>query len=563
VGELDEFRQRSRELRERGREIRESLESADLSNASPSLVSTLRATIDLLDDTQKKLAKSEHLVFGIFEGSLDAFLLTNDDYQFVDMNQAAAELYGLPKDSLLGRTGAEFAAPGYDISKTRQLFSSTGQLVGEFPLRRANGEERIVEFAAKANIVPGLHFSVMRDVTERVRLEDQLRQAHKMEAVGALAGGIAHDFNNLLSVILSYTDLTMAELKRDDPIRAELQEVSRAANRAADLTHQLLAFSRRQVLQPQVVDLNVIVSNLETMLRRILGEHIGLTVLPARTLWPVFVDRGQLEQVVMNLVVNARDAMSDGGSLTIETANLEIDEAHAARHVDLQPGSYVMLAVTDTGAGMDKTVLSRIFEPFFTTKKEGEGTGLGLATVFGIVRQSGGNVCVYSEPGKGSSFKVYFPRSAEVADEMRPKVSRTDAPPATTGGSETILLVEDEEQVRVLVRTILRRKGYNILEARNAGEAFLLCEGHAGTIHLLLTDVVMPMMSGQKLGERLASMRPEMKVLFMSGYTNSAIVNQGVLDSGIAFLQKPITVASLLRHVRNVLDAKGRDPARQ
>ncbi len=555
VGELDEVRRRSRALQARARELRQNLEGADLSNASPDLASVLTKSITFFEEVEQKLVKNEQLIFAIFEGSLDGFVLTSSEYRFVDVNAAAADIYGLPKEDLIGRSGSDFAVPGYDVAKTRHTFSGAGQLVGEFPLRRPNGEERLLEFAARANILPGLNFSVIRDVTERKRLEGQLRQAQKMDAVGALAGGVAHDFNNLLSVIIGCTDLTIAELKREDPIRAELEEVSRAGKRAAELTRQLLAFSRKQILEPQVIDLNSVVTNIETMLRRILGEHIVLTVLPDRTIWPVLVDPGQLEQVVMNLVVNARDAMADGGTLTIETANVELDEAYAARHVDVRPGPYVMLAVTDTGVGMDKTVLARIFEPFFTTKEEGRGTGLGLATVFGVVRQSGGNIWVYSEPGKGTCFKVYLPRSVEEADGTQSTVSPAYPPAATIGGTETVLLVEDEDQVRLVARTILRRNGYNVLEARNGGEAFLMCESYTATIHLLLTDVVMPMMSGRKLAERLSSMRPEMKVLYMSGYTNNSVVHHGVLDAGIAFLQKPLTVDGLLRKVREVLDA--------
>jgi PAS domain S-box-containing protein len=554
AGELDEVRRRSRELQVTARELRQQLESADLSGASPDLTSTLNNCITFLDQVEKKLAKNEQLIFAIFEGSLDGFVLTNSEHRFVDVNAAAVDIYGLPKDDLIGRTSSDFAVPGYDITKTRQVFRGAGQLVGEFPLRRPNGEERLMEFAARANILPGLNFAVIRDVTERKRLEGQLRQAQKMDAIGALAGGVAHDFNNLLSVIIGCTDLTIAELRREDPIRAELEEVSRAGKRAADLTRQLLAFSRKQILEPQVTDLNSVVTNVETMLRRILGEHIVLTVLPDRTIWPVLVDPSQIEQVIMNLVVNARDAMAEGGTLTIETLNVELDEAYAARHVDVRPGPYVMLAVTDTGVGMDNAVLARIFEPFFTTKEEGRGTGLGLATVFGVVRQSGGNIWVYSEPGKGSCFKVYLPRSVEEVDGTQSLVPPAYPPSATIGGTETVLLVEDEDQVRLVARTILRRNGYNVLEARNGGEAFLMCESYAATIHLLLTDVVMPMMSGRKLAERLSSMRPEMKVLYMSGYTNNSVVHHGVLDAGIEFLQKPLSVSGLLQKVREVLD---------
>jgi two-component system, cell cycle sensor histidine kinase and response regulator CckA len=551
---LDDFHRRSGELQARAEGLERTLDAVDLANTSPELVSALKEAVDLLGDVQRKLAKGEQMISAMFEGSLDAFVLTDDKYRFVEVNAAAASLFGLPKESLLGRAGSDFAVPGYDVPKTRQMFKSAGQLNAEFPLQRPDGERRVVEFAVKANILPGINFSVMRDVTERRRLEDQLRQVHKMEAIGALAGGVAHDFNNLLSVILSYTELVTAQLKAGDPIRADLEEVGRAGERAADLTRQLLAFSRQQVLQPQVVDLNGVVTKIETMLRRILGEHIELTFLPQNKPWNAYVDPGQLEQVVMNLVVNARDAMPDGGKLTIETANVELDEGYAEKHTEVSPGSYILLAITDTGVGMDKAVLAKIFEPFFTTKEEGRGTGLGLATVFGIVKQSGGSVWVYSEPGKGTTFKVYLPRTAHPS-ETAVMLSSPPAP-AVQGGHETVLLVEDEEQVRVLARTILRRTGYNVLEARNGGEAFLICEKYTATIHLLVTDVVMPLMSGRQLAERLSSMRPEMKVLYMSGYTDNSVVHHGVLDAGIAFLQKPLTPNGLLRKVRAVLDAQ-------
>jgi two-component system cell cycle sensor histidine kinase/response regulator CckA len=551
---LDDFHRRSGELQARAEGLERSFRAADLANASPGLVSAIKETVDLLGDVQRKLAKGEQMISAMFEGSLDAFVLTDDKFRFVEVNAAAASLFGLPKESLLGRSGSDFAVPGYDIPKTRQTFKSAGQLIAEFPLQRPDGERRVIEFAVKANIVPGINFSVMRDVTERKRLEDQLRQVHKMEAIGALAGGVAHDFNNLLSVILSYTEMIIARLKSGDPIRADLEEVGRAGERAADLTQQLLAFSRRQVLQPQVVDLNGIVTKIETMLRRILGEHIELTFLQQNKPWNAYVDPGQLEQVVMNLVVNARDAMPDGGKLIIETANIELDEGYAEKHAEVSPGPYIMLAITDTGVGMDKSTLAKIFEPFFTTKGEGRGTGLGLATVFGIVKQSGGSVWVYSEPGKGTTFKVYLPRTAHPSDTE----AMLSGPlvPAVEGGHETVLLVEDDEQVRVLARTILRRTGYNVLEARNGGEAFLICEKYTARIHLLLTDVVMPLMSGRQLAERLSAMRPEMKVLYMSGYTDNSVVHHGVLDAGIAFLQKPLTPNGLLRKVRAVLGAE-------
>ncbi len=393
---------------------------------------------------------------------------------------------------------------------------------------------------------------VLRDVSERKKLEEQLRQAQKMEAVGRLAGGVAHDFNNLLQVILGSAEMILEGADPGGAIARRLAEVRRAAERAADLTRQLLAFSRKQVVEPVVLDLNAAVRETEKMLRRLIGEDVELTAALAHGLWPVRADPGQVEQVLLNLAVNARDAMPGGGRLTLETANVELDEEYTRHHAGVAPGPYVLLAVSDTGTGIAPEVLTHVFEPFFTTKEKGKGTGLGLATVYGIVRQARGHVWVYSEPGHGTAFKVYLPRAEGRVQERRAMVGA-----AAPYGTETVLVVEDEAAVGELVGGILSGRGYAVLEARSPAAAVAAAAAHPGPIHLLLTDVVMPGASGRELAERLTAERPGLKVLFMSGYLDNAIVHHGVLDPGVHFLQKPFTPLALARKVRQVLDGQG------
>ena len=392
---------------------------------------------------------------------------------------------------------------------------------------------------------------ITRDLTERRHLENQLHQSQKLEAVGSLAGGVAHDFNNLLSVILSYSETLTEDLPAGSPLREYAEDIRGAGLRAVELTKQLLAFSRQQVMQPKVVDLALIVEGMEKMLHRLIGEDVELTSTSRPGLGLVLVDPGQMEQVIMNLVVNARDAMPRGGKILIEIKEVVLDVDFVAEHVGAKQGPHLMLAVSDTGVGMTEATQARLFEPFFTTKEAGKGTGLGLSTVFGIVKQSGGTIGVYSELGKGTAVKVYLPLvgGADLGNVDSGAIERRPL-----RGTETILLVDDDDRVRSLIRTILKKYGYNVLEAQGGGDALLLCEQHPETIHLLLTDVVMPRMSGRQLAERLRLVRPDMKVLYMSGYTDDAVVRHGILSATIAFIQKPITPAALANKVRETLE---------
>ncbi len=389
------------------------------------------------------------------------------------------------------------------------------------------------------------------DATHQKNLEEQLRQSQKMEAIGRLAGGIAHDFNNLLTAITGYADSLVSGLKHDDTLGKSAREIRKASERAASLTSQLLAFSRKQVLQPKILSLGTVISGMEEMLRRFMGEDIELLTGIPSGLWPIKADRGQIEQVVMNLAVNARDAMPDGGRLIIEASNIELDTTYAKLHMSVSPGSYVMLAVSDTGTGMTDDVMAHLFEPFFTTKGEGRGTGLGLATVYGIVKQSDGHIWVYTEPGKGATFKVYLPRAEGGVHDLSPVTDNV----THACGHETILLVEDDDLVRDMICDGLRRNGYKVLNASHGGDALRICSEFSGPIHLLLTDVVMPGMNGRELAERIAESHPQIKTLFISGYTDRAIVHNGVLDPETDFLQKPFNMEMLARKVREILCA--------
>jgi two-component system, cell cycle sensor histidine kinase and response regulator CckA len=424
-------------------------------------------------------------------------------------------------------------------------------------LTRDELEARVKQRTAELEHTNG---ELLRVIAEQLKTEkalqrsqEQLQHAQRLEAIGRLAGGIAHDFNNLLSVVLGYSISVAAELPEGSQLRADVEEIRRAGERAAELTKQLLAFGRQQVLEPRVVDLNDVVLHVQRMCRRIIGEDIELITIPANPLWKVKVDPGQLEQVILNLVINARDAMPDGGRLTIETCNVVFEEDYAQVNLGAAPGSYVVLSVSDTGIGIDKETQAKIFEPFFTTKEKGKGTGLGLSTVFGIVKQSGGHIWLYSEPGKGTTFKLCFPRTADAGDSLLPT---SPVPAAAPRGTETVLLVEDDAQLRALARTILVRQGYHVLDAATPAEALQISESYSGSIALLVTDVVMPQMNGRELARKLHASRRDTKVLYMSGYTDNAIVHNGILDPDLAFLQKPITPAVFARKVRQVLDSR-------
>jgi signal transduction histidine kinase/DNA-binding response OmpR family regulator len=484
---------------------------------------------------------------------------------------ANAQFYDLigNKRDIIGLTARE-AFPEVESQGLFELLDdvyATGvPFIGdEMPVQFADGQgepggQRYINFVYQPVIdidgaVSGIvchGVNVTEQVLSRTRLletENQLRQSQKLESIGMLAGGIAHDFNNLLTVITGYSELILRRLDKADVLTQNIGEIKKAAERATSLTRQLLAFSRKQVLQPKVLDLNTVILNIEKMLVRVVGEDLELLTLPSAGLGQVKADPGQIEQVIFNLVVNARDAMPQGGKITLQTSNIFLDKEYANLHVAVQPGWFVMLAVCDTGHGMDSETQKHIFEPFFTTKEPGKGTGLGLATVYGIIKQSGGNLWVYSEVGVGTTIKIYLPR---VDDEAMAPEAQTSQP-TSTAGTETILLAEDDEMVRQLARESLRMNGYTVLEAENGGEALSICQKHAGPIHLLLTDVVMPGMSGKTLAEETVKLRPDTCVLYMSGYTDKAIVHHGILDKDIAFLAKPFTPDALALKVFEVL----------
>jgi PAS domain S-box-containing protein len=499
-----------------------------------------------------------HRLSYLLEESLnEIYVFDAETLKFLMVNKGARMNLGYTMDELRALTPLDLN-PAYSpesFAALVQPLRAGGQQMVRFTTihRRKDGSTYPVEahlqlFSRAASPV---FIAIILDITERTRLEEQLRQSQKMEAVGQLAGGIAHDFNNMLTVINGYSQLLLSRAGPGFPYRAEIEEIDTAGARAATLTRQLLAFSRKQVLAPQVLMLNAVVTNLEPMLRRLIGEDIELRAVLQPQPGYVLADPGQIEQVIMNLAVNARDAMPRGGILTIETVHVEMDESYTQRSRTVRAGPHVMMAVSDTGCGMDKETQARIFEPFFTTKEQGKGTGLGLATVYGIVKQSGGSIWVYSEPGHGTTFKIYLPRIEGTGEAVAPVEARDER----VNGSETILVAEDDEGVRKLTVEVLRAAGYTVLEAATGPETIALGERHQGDISLLVTDVVMPGMNGRVLAEQLSARLPGMKVLYLSGYTDDTIVSHGVLDDSVSFLQKPFSPPALARKVRAVLDA--------
>ncbi|MBE0569204.1 MAG: PAS domain S-box protein [Deltaproteobacteria bacterium] len=515
----------------------------------------------LVDITERKrmmeaLRESEERFKRLLHNSNDIIALLDEKSVQTFISGPIEKILGYKAEEWTGKPIFDLIHPD-DAENAKKAFSEIVRQPGssrtiEFRMRHISGKWVSVEGVGSNLLRDPVVNSVVaniRDISERTRFREQLQQAMKMEAVGRLAGGIAHDFNNILTVISGNLELARMSLNPADPLNRSLDQASRAADSAASLTRQLLAFSRKQIIEPRVLNLDDLVRNLQPMLARLIGEHVTLQTVPCGDLGSVKVDPGQFEQVLVNLAVNARDAMPEGGTLVIETANVALDERYCATHSQSQPGDFVLLAVSDTGHGMSDKVKEHLFEPFFTTKGKGLGTGLGLATTFGVVRQAGGTIEAYTEEGRGTTFKIYLPRVGKRAE----KLVKAELPLDLMKGDETILLVEDESNVREVAFTILKELGYRVIEARNGEEAMTLADGYAGEIDLLMTDIVMPGLNGRELSERLARRRPGMKTLFTSGYTENVIVHHGILDSHLNFIGKPYALRTLAGKIREVL----------
>lgn len=514
--------------------------------------------------TEEALKESLSLLSATLDSTADGILVVNLQGKIVSYNQRFVRMWRIPEDVMASKDDDRALAfvlnqlkqPEAFLSKVKELYGHPeAESCDLLEFKDGRVFERYSQPQRLGGKITGRVWS-FRDITERRNMEEQLRQSLKMDAIGRLAGGVAHDFNNLLTIILGRTEMLNKKVESESPLYKDIELIEKASERGAALTSQLLAFSRRQPLEVKVISLNAIVLEIESMLRRVIGDSVELKIRLKPELGLTKCDPNQMEQVIMNLIVNARDAMPKGGNITVETDNVELDEAYARRHTGARPGAYVMLSVSDTGSGMDHETKAHLFEPFFTTKDKGKGTGLGLSTVYGIVKQSRGNIWVYSELGKGSTFKIYLPRvesSGEVARPSEPENRLTDVAPA----QETVLLVEDEEEVRSLARTMLETAGYTVLEAGNGQEALKVSSQYGGHIHLLLTDVIMPKMSGPELSTRLLELRSDIKVLYMSGYTGDAIASLGVLDAGCPFIQKPFTAHGLTGKVLEVLRTQG------
>ncbi len=487
-------------------------------------------------------------------------VVLNTDGKVSLINKKGCDILGYNEKEILGKDWFNNFIPESIRNKVKTVFKEiiNGNIEPveyfENPVLTSSGEERIIAWhntlvQDKAGKIIGT-LSSGEDITEKKNLESQFIQAQKMESVGRLAGGVAHDFNNILTVITGNAELALMSLSPDDPLYEDMNEIKECSNRAAQLTRQLLMFSRRQIVEPRTIYLNNMLLDMDKMLHRFIGEDIEFLTVPGEDLWPVYIDPGQIEQVLINLVVNARDAMPGLGKLTVETANVKLNKEYTHGHVGTEPGDYVMMAVSDTGIGMDEETQSHIFEPFFTTKEVGKGTGLGLATCYGIVKQNKGNIWVYSEPGKGTTITIYLPRAEGEDINLSNKEESVDLPE----GTETVLVVEDETNVRKMIVRTLKNKGYTVLEASNGYEALKIVEKSDAEFNLLLTDVIMPQIGGKELYENLKKITPSTKVLFVSGYTDNAIVNNDFLEAGIQFLQKPFSTSALLRKTRDVLD---------